>query len=53
MDSLRKYKDFDLKSTEQADVKKLNKFENVEENKKIKLMNFQKMIKTFFKFAEK
>ncbi len=29
MEALRKYKDFDIKSAEQADIKKLNKMENV------------------------
>ncbi|MBK7980024.1 MAG: molecular chaperone HtpG [Ignavibacteriae bacterium] len=48
MDSLRKYKDFDLKSTEQADVKKLNKFENVEENKKDKVDELSKDDKKHF-----
>ncbi len=34
MEALRKYKDFDIKSVEQADTKTLNKMENIEEDTK-------------------
>ena len=34
MEALRKYKDFDIKSVEQADTKSLNKMENIEEDTK-------------------
>lgn len=33
MEAIRKYNDFEIKSAEQADIKKLNKLENVEEDK--------------------
>lgn len=42
MDSIRKYKDFDLVSTEQADIKKLNKLDDIESEKKEKLEELSK-----------
>ncbi|MFZ1292364.1 MAG: molecular chaperone HtpG [Melioribacteraceae bacterium] len=48
MDSLRKYKDFELKSTEQADIKKINKLEDVEEKKKENVEELSKDDKKHF-----
>jgi len=39
MDALRKYKDFDLKSVEHADLEKMTELEDVEEVKKAKNLN--------------
>lgn len=42
MEALRKYKDFDIKSAEQADIKKLGKLEDVETEKKEKAEELSK-----------
>jgi molecular chaperone HtpG len=48
MEALRKYKDFDIKSVEQADVKKLNKMKSVEDEKKEDVEELSKEDKKHF-----
>ncbi len=48
MEALRKYKDYDIKSVEQADVKKLNKMKSVEEDKKEEVEELSKEDKKHF-----
>lgn len=48
MEALRKYKDFEIKSVEQADTKKLNKMENVEEENKDSVEELSKSDKKHF-----
>lgn len=48
MESLRKYKDFDLKSAEHADIKKLNKMESVETEEEEKVEELSKSDKKHF-----
>ncbi len=48
MEALRKYKDYDIKSVEQADVKKLNKMKSVKEDKKEELEELSKEDKKHF-----
>jgi molecular chaperone HtpG len=52
MDALRKYKDFDLKSVEHADLKKLDEMKNVKEAKKAKDLN-KEDTKTFDKLLRR
>jgi len=49
MDAVRKYKDFDLKSVEQADVKELNKMDSVDEDVKDVVEELSKDDKKQFK----
>jgi molecular chaperone HtpG len=48
MEALRKYKDYELKSVEQADIKKLNKMENVDEDVKEVVEELSKSDKKHF-----
>ncbi len=48
MEALRKFKDFEIKSAEQADIKKLGKLENVETEKKEKAEELSKEDKKHF-----
>ncbi|MCB0730825.1 MAG: molecular chaperone HtpG [Ignavibacteriae bacterium] len=48
MEALRKYKDFEIKSVEQADTKKLNKIENVDEENKDSVEELSKSDKKHF-----
>ena len=54
MEAIRKYKDFEIKSAEQADIKNLNKFENVEDDTKSKIEELSKSdIKHFSSLMKK